>query len=243
VERRWYPIGRLTYDGYRYQYVYLVGAREAQNRYQFEPLASFPSLNKVYESDSLFPLFSNRVLSNSRSDYKDFVEWLNIPKDEDDPIAILSRSGGRRVTDNLEVFPCPQPDELDRYHIHFFAHGLSYLPKESINRINDLKPEDSLLLAWDFQNPHDPLAIMLRTNDTYEGDRYIVGYCPRYLLPDAYDIMNKCPDPPRVTVERINPPPAPLQLRLLCNMTTCWPEDFKPCSNEMYQPIPSNVSV
>jgi len=41
---------------------------------------------------------------------------------------MLARSGGRRETDTLTVFPIPEPDSEGRYRLHFFLHGLRYLP-------------------------------------------------------------------------------------------------------------------
>lgn len=239
--RSWFPIGRLSFDGSNYQFAYIKGAYIAQRDCSFTPLASFPKLEDVYEAQSLFPLFSNRLLSSSRPDYDEFTECLNVPQHKDDPIALLGRSGGRRTTDTLEVFPCPEPDDQGRYHIHFFVHGLRYLPDESRSRIDRLQQGDQLLLVHDFQNPHDSSALMLRTNDSFPGDRHLVGYCPRYLLDDAFRILQQCPNYPQVEVERVNAPPAPLQFRLLCNMTACWPEDFRPCSSESYQPIEADI--
>ncbi|MEH2456180.1 hypothetical protein [Nostoc sp.] len=109
--RAWFPIGRLTYDGTKYYFVYTHGATEAQVKYGFQLLLSFPDLNKVYTSVELFPLFYNRLMQRSRPDYKNYIQSLNIPEGEDYPVTILSRSGGRKVTDNFEVFPCPEPDE------------------------------------------------------------------------------------------------------------------------------------
>jgi hypothetical protein len=41
---------------------------------------------------------------------------------------VLARSGGRRETDTLTVFPIPEPDSEGRYCLHFFLHRLRYLP-------------------------------------------------------------------------------------------------------------------
>ncbi len=236
--RCWHPIGRLTLDGIHYQFLYVRGAKDAQEKCNFQPLTSFPDIDKVYESDELPPLFKNRVLSPSRPEYKDFAKWLCIPEDKNDPIAILSRSGGRRATDTLEVFPLPQCDEFGGYHIHFFAHGLSHLPPESQERINKLEPGENLLLVCDTENQHDPNARMLQTNDGYK-----VGYCPRYLLDDISEIEQNCSETPGVSVERINPPPTPLAFRLLCSMTACWPENFTPLSGMKYKPIVENITT
>lgn len=235
-KRCWVPIGRLTYDGVSYQFIYTQGVREAQQKCNFQPLESFPQLDRVYESNDLFPLFSNRVLSRSRPDYQDYIQWLNIPKDEDDPIALLARSGGRRATDKLEIFPCPEPSEYGEYHIHFFPHGLRHFPEVAQSRIERLHPDEKLSLMYDFQNPVDPKALMLRTEDNI-----CVGYCPSYLLSDVFAVLHECAGLPIVKVERVNPPPAPLQYRLLCNMTACWPDNFQPFAGKSYQPIVKDI--
>ena len=174
-------------------------------------------------------------MPRSRPDYPEFVQWLNIPEHEDDPIALLARSGGKRVTDKFEVFPCPEPDENGRYCIHFFAHGLRHLPKPAIERINGLQVGELLSLAHEFQNRHDPSALLLCTED-----RWIVGYCPRYLCGDIFQIISQDRELVRVEVDRLNQPPTPLQFRLLCKMTADW-RDFRPFQGWRYQPFSSDV--
>jgi hypothetical protein len=230
--RYWFPIGRLTFNGDLYQFVYTKGAIEAVSKSGFVPLLSFPDLEQVYESTELFPLFSNRLMRHSRPEYKNFVQWLNIPQNSDDPIAILARSGGRKATDNFEVFPCPSVDDNGLYHIHFFVHGLRHLPQCSQARINSFKPNEILWLAHEFQNPYDDKALTLNTED-----HHIIGYCPRYLVHDFFEILKDKPHLVKVHVERVNPSPTPLQFRLLCNMTAEWDTSFLMCASAEYQPI------
>ena len=230
--RRWFPIGKLTFDGTNYHFVYTKGVKKAQAESNFKLLHSFPERDRNYKSSEIFPLFSNRLMRPSRPDYKDYIQWLNIPQDEDDPIAILARSGGRKATDTFEVFPCPERDENGFYHIHFFVHGLRYMPKCSIERVKQLQPEELLYLTHDFQNPYDSKALLLRTEE-----RHLIGYCPRYLAAEIFDILKESPQLVRVRVERINPAPTPIQFRLLCNMTAKWHGDFSPFSSQDYQPI------
>ncbi|TAF08945.1 MAG: DNA-binding protein [Nostocales cyanobacterium] len=230
--RAWFPVGRLSFDGEDYQFVYTQGAKEAQANFGFQLVYSFPDLNRVYTSAELFPLFSNRVMRRSRPDYKNYIQWLNIPESEDDPISILSRSGGRKVTDHYEVFPCPEPDENGLYHIHFFAHGLRHFPPSATARIHQLQNQELLYLTLDFQNPYHSRALLLRTNDNYN-----VGYCPRYIVDDIFQGNNKNPALVKVQVEKVNPVPAPLQLRLLCRITAEGHDYFPPFSSQQYQPI------
>ena len=214
--RKWLPVGLLTFDGSIFRFTYTQGALIANETFGFMPPRTFPDLFQTYESDELFPLFANRRISPSRPEFEDFVQWLNIPKDKDDPLALLARSGGRRATDTFEVFPCPEIDSQGQYHIHFFSHGLRHLPDVSVNRIGKLSEGEKLYLAIDFQNEYDGRALILRTQDNH-----IVGYCPRYLLDDAYSLLDHSKEQEQmleIVVERTNLAPAPLQFRLLCSL-------------------------
>jgi hypothetical protein len=232
ASRAWFPVGKLISQNGIYQFKYLQGALEAKEKAGFEPIWSFPDFYHHYSSTDLFPLFANRLLRPSRPDYKDFVQWLNIPEQEDDPIALLARSGGQRKTDSFEVFPCPEQDPSGKYHIHFFVHGLRHFPPEIQEHVQTLQPETPLLLTHDLQNKYDSRALILRTEDLH-----FVGYCPRYLTQDFFELVCHFPQQVHVTVERVNPPPTPLQFRLLCNLTAAWAQSFQPFSSPMYQEL------
>ena len=233
--RSWFPVGRLTQKDGVFFFQYINGAEDAIKDSDFEPLGVFPELNKTYESSTLFPIFQTRVLSPSRPDYPDFINWLGLSGSEIDPVELLSRSGGQSVTDRFEIFP--YPDKLDdgSYHCHFFAHGLRHLPKEAIPRINTLKQGDRLYLANEFQNPYDRRAMVLCTED-----HWLVGYCPRYLLHDVDDIAA---DPEKVVirVEKDVLTSTPLQFRLLCCLTATWKDSEVPFRKPQYQPITHDI--
>jgi hypothetical protein len=205
-------------------------------------LPSFPELDRIYVSPELFPLFSNRSLRQSRPDYKQYLDWLCVPETEADPVAILARSGGQRVTDTLEVFPSPTKSHEDRYELHFLVHGLSHMPEESAVRVERLTRGEHLLIMWDVQNPSDNLALALRTAETFDRDMFLVGYCPRYLRGDIIETMKRGGITPLVTVERVNRSPAPLQFRLLCKLIMPAVEGFSPFSSDDYMPIVSEYA-
>jgi hypothetical protein len=230
--RCWFPIGRLTFESGQFSFVYIKGARKAEETSKFQLLPSFPDFDKVYQSEELFPLFANRIMRPSRPDYQNHLECLNIPRRADDPIAILSRSGGKKATDHFEVFPCPEPDEHGLYHIHFFLHGLRHRQQAAIERVNSLKAHEQIYLMHDVQNAYDPMALALRTDD-----EHLIGYCPRYLAPDIHELLKQDPKLVNVHVERVNLAPTPIQLRLLCNMTAEWPSTFRPFASNEYQPL------
>lgn len=231
-DRGWFPVGRLSFDGNVYQFVYTKGALKSPN---FIPFGRMLNLRDVYVSKELFPLFANRLLAKTRPEYKAFLGWLNLQNSEDDPLALLGRSGGVRVTDSLAVFPCPEKSGEGIYDIHFFCHGLRYLPDHAAQVVEKIQPGARLFLMPDPQNPHDAYALALRTDDPVT----IVGYCPRYLTKDFLFLLRSGPpDTPKVLVERVNSD-APIQLRLLCNLRAPWPEGFEPCSDEDYEVLAS----
>ena len=233
-DRGWFPVGQLTFNSGTYQFVYTKGALRSP---KFLPFGRMQDLYTVYKSNELFPLFTNRLLSKTRPEYKAFLNWLNVPNGEDDPLTLLGRSEGLRGTDSLSVFPCPEKSSDGFYQMHFFSHGLRYLPDFAIHAVKGLQPGSQLFLMSDPQNRYDASALALRTDDPVT----IVGYCPRYLSKDFLVLLKSgTPDAPRVIVERVNGD-APTQLRLLCCIRVPWPENFEPCSGEEYQPLPERV--
>jgi hypothetical protein len=234
--RGWFPIGRLgTHDDF-YTFVYTRGAERAQVEAAFVPFVSFPDLHTTYVSETLFPLFSNRLLPRSRPEYKSYLNWLGVGETERDPVKILARSGGRKATDTLELFPSPVPNVRGEYEIHFLVHGLNYVPEDSVKRAMFLRPGEPLLAMLDFQNPHDPQAVALRTAEQTERDLHLVGYCPGYLRPEILRLI-QLGNVPQISVERVNRAPAPLQFRLLCKAATNWPSGFQPFNEPDFEPL------
>jgi len=229
--RRWLTVGKLSVETGIYRFVYTKGAKLSKN---FIPFGSMRDLHEVYKSLDLFPLFANRLISKKRPEYRDFLRWLDLREDEADPLVLLARTEGVRETDSLTVFPCPERNSDGKYVVHFFSHGLRYLPPEARTRINNLRTGDKLYLLPDPQNSHDGCAIALRTDDPAT----IVGYCPRYISCDFLEVLESNPEAVQVRVKRVNTD-APIQLRLLCTLTADRPENFEPCSAGEYAEIGS----
>ncbi len=236
---RWGPVGRLERCADVYRFVYTRGAQTLEG---FQPFPGMEDLHAIYESTELFPLFANRLPAPVRKEYEAFLTWAGFdPTDPPDPIALLGVTEGRRTTDPIEVFPCPTPSENGAYITKFFLHGLQRMDPDVHDRIATLQRGERLALMLDIMNPYDRNAVAVRTAGPQE--RMLIGYVPRYL---AYDIRRLCcecePDFIEVTVERVNPD-APLQHRLLCRMEACWPEGFRPCSGDEFQPLVSAPST
>ena len=136
-------------------------------------------------------------MSRSRPDYVNFLQWLNISDQEVDPLTILACSGEKRETDSISVFPCPEPDAARQYQLQFFFDALRHLPESATEPINRLQPEEKLWLAHEFQNPHDAQALTFNTED-----HHIVGYCPRYLRSEVFDLLRKDPSSVDLRIER-----------------------------------------
>lgn len=228
--RRWFTVGRLERQAGQYVYAYTNGVDKAKEC-GFTPLVSFPNFNDKYRSQEIFPLFANRVLPPNRPEYESFVEWLSIPKNEADPIAILARTGGEG--DMLEIFPLPKRGE----QVHFFVRGLRHQSNCAIERVKDLEVGEELLVMADLQNPHDTDALAVRTAEKTRQDMHILGYLPRYLAHELRQLEREELTSANITVERVNLPPAPIHFRILCRLDMEWPARYEPFSGTDYQPL------
>ena len=228
ITRSWYPIGMLSRDSDGFEFAYTRGAQMSEN---FQPLIQFKELDKRYRSEELFPVFANRLMNKSRAEYESMLEWLNLSSGEADPIQILAVSEGRRMTDDLCLFPRSDPNKNGDYVVNFFSHGIRYLDDESLARVSQLRRGEKLFLIPDEGNEHDSYALSLETGDL----EFRVGFCPRFLVRDLHWLLAETgPNEVEVSVERVNPD-APLQLRLLCRVVAPWPESFEPFSSEEFQ--------
>jgi hypothetical protein len=232
----WSPIGRLDFDSGTFRFVYTRGAKTAKG---FTPFSGMEKLDDIYESAELFPIFANRLLSKSRPEYEAFLKWSGFdPANPPEPLVLLGVTEGIRRTDLIEVFPCPIPDANGCYVNKFFVHGLSRMDAGHIAQLNQLQANQELYFLLETQNYFDKQAVSL-----VDKNSLMIGFVPRYLTRDIRRIVSEGqPDFIHVFVERVNKG-APLQQRLLCRMNACWPDDFKPCSGEEFQPIPAGVSA
>jgi hypothetical protein len=213
--------------------MYTQGALTARQVSNFAGLQSLPSLHNVYRSKSLFPVFRNRVLSANRPEYASFLNWLNLPEKLDDPVAILSLTGGKKETDTLEIFPKPRPDADGNCSVRFFVHGIRHIEGAEAE-VQKLIAGDRLLLVPEPENKYDKLALRL------EKSGHVLGYCPRYLNADFNRLLELTPDSCVVRVERVNPHPIPIQFRLLCHFSAAWPAGFEPFAYDEYKPLRSD---
>lgn len=80
----WGPIGRLEHADGVYRFVYTKGAETLPG---FRPFHGMDDLNRIYESDDLFPVFKNRLLPKSRPEYDAYLRWSGFdPDNPPDPM-------------------------------------------------------------------------------------------------------------------------------------------------------------
>ena len=209
VERDWHTVGKLTQKDDHYQFQYTLGAGRCQ---RFTPFTGMEDLTTLYQSERLFPLFANRLLSERRPEYKKLLSWLGMDGQQN-PLLILAKTGGIKSTDNLQIFPEVQPNSTGAFDMDFFVHGVRYVSDSARDRIKRLQPGETLLLMQDFQNPADSMALAIRTGQTPE----IIGYCPRYLTKDIHRLINQNAQM-QLAVNRVNDD-APLYYQLMCTLT------------------------
>jgi hypothetical protein len=226
--RSWFPVGKLTWVDDEYRFNYTKGVLKLPD---FRTFGRLTDLEAEYRSKTLFPLFANRVLSKSRPEHGDYINWLALGQGDHSVLDELARTGGRRATDAIELVPLPEPTEKGDYETFFFCRGLRHLTEESRERVNLLKEGDQLYVLRDIQNAFDPSALLMRTGEPVS----VVGYAPAYFSAEFEKIIERNgPGAVRVNVERVNPD-APMQYRLLCRLVTRWPEGFSPFLGDDFQ--------
>jgi hypothetical protein len=208
--RRILPIARLLKHHGDYEFAYINAVEEA-TRLGFKPLLSFPELGTVYNATELPPLFTNRLMPKSRPAFSGYITELGLTAEQAEPFAVLARSEGRRATDSLEIFSGPLPC-ADGYEGFFLARGVRHLP-DCEEALKSVAPGDRLYVMADVQNDSNPGALLLRT-----ASKHVVGYFPDHLANELHEARADL-STVRVTVSRVNPPPAPTVHRLLCHFT------------------------
>ncbi len=194
--RAFVQVGTLAFDGARYAFTYDASAQRA--------LPGLP-LGKTHTSDTLFPIFAERVLDPRRPEKAETLEHLGLPA-EAGPFEVLAVSGGGRTGDTYELTPLPQVGPVD---LPFLVHGVRHLTGDERASIERLQPGDRLSLRCEPDNPVNGRALLVTQN----GDR--LGYVPDPLLDYVHEIITGDYE---LIVERINPPEAGLHMRLLVRL-------------------------
>jgi hypothetical protein len=160
----------------------------------------------VHESESLFPIFAERVMDPHRPERAETLEQLGLGADAE-PLEVLAVSGGGRTGDTYELTPLPQPGPVS---LPFLVHGIRHLTSEERAAIDDLKSGDRLELRCESDNEVNERALLVMQS----GGR--LGYVPDPLLDYVHRIMER---PFELVVDRVNPPEAGMHMRLLVRLT------------------------
>ena len=232
ASRQWFPVGRLDADVERplYRFRYTGGARRARSEAGFPLLLEFPSLDRDYVASVLFPVFQNRIMNSRRPDLDDHLEALDLPRGAD-PIKILARNGGRRVTDAYEVFPRIERDDDGSFSCRFFLRGWRHVSEAARERLHRLEAGERLRVTPEPTRPFHGYAVRIQTRDDH-----MIGWAPRYVDSDLAMAMAERPDAYTAHVLRFNPHPTPSTHRLLIEMHGRW-DGYEPMRGADYEPV------
>ncbi|MBT4838666.1 MAG: hypothetical protein HON94_15125, partial [Methylococcales bacterium] len=120
VEQQWLPVGRLKKEGDTYLFQYTNGISDSFKNGTFSPFVQLDDIHQIYYAKELFPLFQNRLLQKSRPEHDDFLNWINLDKNNYSDFDELALTGGIRATDSLQLFPIPEK-KGDLYKVMFFS--------------------------------------------------------------------------------------------------------------------------
>lgn len=195
--KRFTRVGVLSCQDGHYAFKYDEGVKRA--------LPGLP-LDRDHVSDSLFPVFAERVIHPLRPDRPRTLEQLGLPA-EAGPFEILAVSGGRRTGDTYELTPLPEHGAVE---LAFLVHGVRHLTDAEQRAIDTLRPGQRLDLVPEPQNEYNERALLVTT----DGSR--LGYVPDPLLSFVHPIARH---DFTLKVLRVNDLQAGLHMRLLVVLT------------------------
>lgn len=229
TDRGIYPIALLDTESGRYRFRYLARALDVP---EFRPLLGFPDTRRVYVSGSLFPLFKQRVMNRRRRDYGRFIDSLDLPVDAT-PWEQLTRSGGQRDGDTIQLFPVPLVSPDGSTSCRFLVHGVRHIEKQDSTvqeRIDSLVEPEELLLIDEPENPKNSRAIQIATT---EGR--VLGWVPNLLLDYAHTIREYAPV--SVVAEHANSSSVPYHFRVIARIDGAVPPEYRPFSGPGWETL------
>lgn len=224
--------GLLTAGPDRYEFVYFRCALDSE---EFVPLVGFGDTSRRYVRPYLFPLFAERVMSPRRPDRAEYLAELDLQPNAS-PLEIITRTGGHRHGDAIELVPVPLHRADGAFSGDFLVHGISHLdddssePGRSSRRIGALQQGELLEFRPEPTNPKDPRAVQVLTDDGIE-----VGWVPGPLTGYVHDVLA---GEYRLEVEVAHVPDVPAHLRLLVRLTGWLPEGADPLDRAEWEIVP-----
>jgi hypothetical protein len=190
-------VGTLTFDGARYTFHYDAEATR--------PLPGLP-LGGHHQSETLFPIFAERVMDPRRPERPTTLERLGLPPDAG-PFEVLAVTGGGRTGDTYELTPLPQEGPIN---LPFLVHGVRHLNTREQAAVASLRPGDQLSLVHESDNAINGRALLVTQ------DRVRLGYVPDPLLDYVHAIVRSAHT---LRVERLNSVECGLHMRLLVRLS------------------------
>lgn len=177
-----YIVGQLTKSScYVFRY-----CDEVKNAIEdgFAPLLCFPDLNKQYEDEKLFSIFSSRLPDKKRKNINDILKKYGL--EDYDEYALLKRSGARLPIDNLEFIDPILDGEKDITRIFFVAGVRHYLNCEGDDCLKavEITRGDEVSLKKDSENKYDINAVQV-----LDHSGKILGYIPRYYSSSVAELL------------------------------------------------------
>lgn len=224
------PIGRFSYDGATYSFVYTRAATTIEG---FRPLPGLGDLSRPYTSSQLPAVFGQRVMEADRPDYVEYLSTLGLDQERATPWEQIVRSGGTRAGDTLQFMQVPAVRE-GRAQACFLANGIRHIPEterlingrrvgvsqhEQNEALRGLTEGDRVLLEAEEGNPKDRAATLITTGGIP------VGWAPRAIAPSLRELIASQPVAP--TVLRVGEPGTPPHLRLVLDLDVPAPEGFE----------------
>ena len=199
----WLPVAKMTWapDLSRYCKQYTKGMERAIEISPIEKSSFIRHPSRLYQSqlsenESLN--FKSRMPLSRTKYVPEHQQWLGLPEDPIDPIAYVSRTGGKRINDSYDVFPEVKPDQDGNYHFYFLPFDLNKLDPDNYKYLLQLIPGVKLRIA----------------NDRLKDGNVDLGRLPGYLR----EIARSCPEAIDIEVAQINRK-APQYIGLLCHAT------------------------
>lgn len=221
--RMWYPVAKLTQKS---ELGYVFNYTKGSNHKNFTSFPSMENKFEEYESDKLFAFFKNRLIPESRPEHDSMFEWSGLSADSKDYLELLAISGGEKKTDHFRIVNAPKRIN-NCYSIKFFISSINYLSTIEKNSLKLINVGDDLKYQFDGENQMDTDATILLKDGQIK-----VGYLPHYLCKDLKNLLKFIDqDQIKFTVKKVNDD-APVQFRVLCEMTAVWPEGFESFSDD-----------
>ncbi|MCI9020648.1 MAG: DNA-binding protein [Eubacterium sp.] len=179
---RQYIVGQLTKNSH-YEFRYCHEVKTAIDD-GFVPLLCFPDLNKQYEDEKLFSVFSSRLPDKKRKNINDILKKYEL--EDYDEYALLKRSGARLPIDNLEFIDPILEGEKDLTRNFFVAGARHYLNCEGGDCVKaiEITRGDEVYLKKDSENKYDINAVQV-----LDGSGKILGYVPRYYSNSVAELL------------------------------------------------------